>query len=324
MVLVAPLLELAVLLLTLALATLATIIVVSLFETLIRALSAVGLGGIVTDWLRSIEQALTSGLGSIERGVDAAIGHSWHAFARMADLVWRDIKEAAHSDWAIIESLAHLIGRVTHLHAIAHGLERAWHGIEHGVNSLERWAIRQEHRIHKIEHDIAHGIGEDLLPRTKALEREVGRIDHTLIPDLTATIKAVKGDVSALRKWITANVPLVGTSVFAGAVAIALADLGLSGLRCSNFTRLLRKFGCGLGSLLDDLLGLVVAGIALEGVCEFLPLIEAAFGAIAGPLVHVLNEVPLGACETPPKDWAHLRVAAGPLPPAQTLGPLAQ
>ena len=122
--------------------------------------------------------------------------------------------------------------------------------------------------------------------------------------------------------WIRTHPLSAVSGVFAGAVAVALGRLGLGALRCSNFTNLLSRFGCGLGSLLDGLLGLVISGLVLTNICDMLGLLETAYGDVAGPLISFLTEIPLGGCEVPPKSWAQLAVAAGPLPPPQTLGAL--
>jgi hypothetical protein len=264
MVLVPALLELAVLLLTLALATLATIIVVALFETLIRALSSVGLGGIVTDWLRSIEQALTSGLGSIERGVDAAIGHSWHAFARMADLVWKEIKEAAHSDWAVIDSLAHTITRVLHLNRLTHDLARARTTVSKQVKTLEREYTHLRQREKALEEKVARGIGNDIRIHVRALERKVTKIAGTTIPAVEGEVAKAERDVSQLGRWIAGAFPIPRDLTFAGAIALALSSLGLGWLRCNSNPFNNNKNACGLWGDLAGLLGLVTAVLVAE------------------------------------------------------------
>jgi uncharacterized protein (UPF0335 family) len=281
-------------------------------------------GGHIAGAVDSVAQVISNAAGSLEHGADRLAGAAWHQLARYMDHLWTQL--VAHSG-AFVQMAQELL---RHAHALARlralvhkavgqaeafiprvkTLEREWHGIEHRVKALER--------------DLATGIGHDLRIEVKALDREVTGLEHKVIPSIRAAENALAHDISALGEYIRSHFLSSATDAITAAVAVGLAALGLAGLRCSNFRSLLSRFGCGLGTLLNDLLGLVIAGIFLEGVCEFLPLIEGAFGAVVGPITHLLNEVPLGACESRPSGWATLSVDSGPLPPAQTLGPLAQ
>jgi hypothetical protein len=188
------------------------------------------------------------------------------------------------------------------------------------VKRLEKEYVGIEHQVKTLEREL-RGI-DDAGVRAKLghIEAELNTIRGKTLPGISTTADNAYADVNDLAGWLGLRFPLTNTFTFAGAVAVALGALGLGGLSCSNFKNLFSRFGCGLGTLLNDLLGIMIAGLALESVCEFLPLLEDAFGAVAGPLVNVLNDVPLGACEQVPASWAQFNVPAGPLPPAQTLG----
>ena len=279
-------------------------------------------GGYLAGALDSIARAITSAAGAIMGGIDHLIGATWHLFATYLDRTFNQLE--AHS--SVIAHLAELVGKgiysITGLRALVHGAVRTIHGIEHGVKTLERDFKGIEHDVRTIEKSLAHGIGNDVLPRLRTLEREVGKVENVVIPGIRGIANTAENEVTALRKWITANMPLASTLTFAGAVAWALGSLGLGALRCRGFTNLLGKWGCGLGGLLDALLGLAISALALESVCATLPILETAFGDVVGPITHLLTEVPLGGCETPPAGWASLSVKMGPVPPPQTLGAL--
>lgn len=280
------------------------------------------IGGKLSDAVKAMASAISNAASAIEGGADHLIGAAWHALSRYVDKLFEQF--VAHS--RVLVHLARVVGELVYSHSglksfvksvavaahdalkLADKLQKEYHGIEHRVRTIER--------------EIAAGIGSDVLPRIKTLEREVANVEGKVIPAVEGAEKALANDITALGEWVRANFVSTATDAISAAVAVALAALGLGGLRCSNFTGLLSKWGCGLGRLLDDLLGLMIAGLALEAICDFLPLVEAVFGAIVGPTVHLLNEVPLGSCETMPADWSDLHVAAGPLPPPQTLGTL--
>lgn len=298
----------------------------AMFGAVIDAVNAAHipyLGGYIHDGLHAMEQAIDNALGSVENGIDSLMGSCWHRFAQLNNWLWDEFKN--HS---LIGSLtAQLVGELTHgyhyLHNIALGNTQAHAHDAARIKSLEREYRGIEGQVKTLERDYSHGIGHDVLPRLKTLEREAARIENVQLPAAIAAQRQADSAISNLYDWAKGKASLIGVGTFSFAVAVALDALGLAALKCTNFKNLLGRFGCGLGTLLNDLLGLAIAGIALESVCEFLPEVEAAFGAVAGPMVHILNEVPLGACETVPDGWATLTVKRGPLPPRQTLGRLA-
>jgi hypothetical protein len=272
--------------------------------------------------IKSLVQPLSNAIGKAFAKTEQLIGASWHVLAHYSERVWHSI-ETGQS----INSTAAKVA-VTHATAInqlaarwrsqratvtAHTaevkrLEKEYHGIEARIKTLER-----EYK----------GIDETGV-RTKLnhINAELETLRKTTIPGIRTTADNAYSDINTLEGWLGISIPRIGATTFASVVAVALGTLGLGGLRCNNFRNLLSKFGCGLGTLLNDLLGLMASLIALEAVCEFLPVIEGAFGLVIGPMVHLLNEVPLGKCEQPDPKWATLSVANGPLPPPQNLGTL--
>jgi hypothetical protein len=305
--------------LALALAWLSLKIVQALFGPL-AGIPAIG--SAIVKLEKVIARSIANACGSIASGVDHVVGGSLHSIARLSDAIAGKVRQHANLLLGIASFLPPLAIAVSGIRALVRSihttsthqgarikkLEREYHGIEHQVKVLER-----EFK----------GIDETgIRSQLKALDKEIAAIETQTIPAIRSRVAADEGAFAGLESWLGIK---AGVNYKAWSIALAttlLGALGLGGLRCSNFGRLLNKWGCGLGTLLDDLIGLALSALALEAVCEFLPLIEAAFGAIAGPMVHLLNEVPLGACEKPPPGWANLSVAAGPLPPAQTLGTL--
>lgn len=198
---------------------------------------------------------------------------------------------------------------------------------------LPRWF---NHAVHYVGRT-----ADSALKRSEAFTRgEVARVEHDARVAEATAIEAAHAAAHALA-WAEAEVRQIDKDIarLAGKVAslargLTVAEVvaligatiaglpGIDALRCTGLGALMGKRGCGLWKLVDDLLGLAVAALALESVCEFLPFVEGAFGAVVGPMTHLLTEVPLGSCERVPDTWAMLSVATGPLPPAQKLGTL--
>jgi hypothetical protein len=197
------------------------------------------------------------------------------------------------------------------------------------------WLPRAEHAVfsrahHAFEVVIGHErrqVAEEIKVTRRVIhstetkvENQVKAVAGTLAHELPA-VRGLERDFTGLKKRLhslektlspAALVALIGATIF--------QTFGLEWLRCKSNPFHGNKNACGLWGDLSGLLGLFAAALALESVCEFLGLLEDAFGAVVGPIVHLLNEVPLGACEQVPDEWAALSVKAGPLPPRQSLG----
>jgi len=279
-------------------------------------------GGTIADGIESVAQSIAGALGGVESGIDSAIGASWHELARLVDELWHVIEESAGGYAALAEYVAKLVYAHSGLRSLVHSIEATVHGIEHGVRDLERVYRGIEAKVRRIENDVVNGIGHDLRLGLQKVEKTVNAIANGTIPALSRGIDGVDNSLTQLQNFIKA---IPGVSYLDWAAGIVAAAVGLdvlNGLRCPQFGRLMRKWGCGLGSILDGLLGLVVSGLILTNICDVLGLLESAYGDVAGPLISFLTEIPLGGCEVPPASWAVLAVPAGPLPPAQTLGAL--
>jgi hypothetical protein len=133
----------------------------------------------------------------------------------------------------------------THARSVGHALDRH----KARVNPILR------HHTHAIDVTLPRDIGR-VRTREGELSRDLGKLrDRT---------KAIEDGALGTFRWIRAHPFSAATGVFAGAVAIALSRLGLGNLRCKNFRNLLNNWGCGLGSALGDLLGLVAAVLAVS------------------------------------------------------------
>ena len=265
--------------------------------------------------LAKIGQALLAPLNDFVTGTDAHVGLSFHQLAR---LVRRTYAEVA----ALSQTTALLAKALTGA-ATSRDLGTLWHALTVRAQAIAHQLDVLRANVKTTAVGLAHRIDGAVLPRVRGLEHE---LDHVIDPEIAGLRKRTRTlEEEALRtfRWFKVHKWLATEAAFAGAVALALSRLGAGWIRCSSARSFFKNRGCGVWHLFDDLLGLLADAIVLANICDVLPFIEDAFGAIEGPLVSFLTEIPLGDCEKPPKKWAALDVQPATLPPPQTLGTLA-
>lgn len=213
-------------------------------------------GGKLSDAVKSMAQAITSACGQLMSGTESVVGGGLHWIARHIE-TWLN-QFVAHA--TVIAHLAQIVGNeiysVSGLRALVHNLTRAWHGIEHGIRTLTREYHGLEHDVRALERELAKGIGNDVLPRIRTLEKEVAHVKNVAIPDIRGIANTAETEVTDLEKWIAKNLPAIGTTAFVGAIAAALSSIGLGWLRCSSNPFNNNKNACGLWSILGRVLGL--------------------------------------------------------------------
>lgn len=263
-------------------------------------------GGKLSDAVKSMAQAITGACGQLLSGTESVVGGGLHWLARHFE-TWLN-QFVAHA--TVLARLAQIVGNavydVSGLRALVHGLTRLYHGIEHRVKALEREWHGIEHRVKVLEQDVAKGIGSDVLPRIKTLEREIGRVERQTIPAIRSDVATAENNITALGEYIRANFLSDTTDAITAAVAVGLAALGLGGLRCNSLLNSLRKRGCGLWSGLEDLFGLLIDGLIFLDLCHVIPTIEGLFADLEAPLVDLVSAAANAACAHPPSGWVEL------------------
>ncbi len=246
------------------------------------------LGKVLSRSLLDVEHKITSVMGRAAVALESKIGASWHATARLIDHIGREI-----------EAHAHLIGQLALLLPFAGQVDAVYRL----VRFLQRRARAFERELVGIGHDVLgrvraveRGIGADVLPRIRGLERE---IDHAVTHDvgaLRARTKALEREYERLYKWMRSHPWTAVTGAFVGAVAIALARLGLDWIRCPTAKAVFKKRGCNLWRDLDRLLGLVGEVALVTNICQVIPWLEEGFSVVAAPLVSTLTGIGAGLC----------------------------
>jgi len=113
---------------------------------------------------------------------------------------------------------------------------------------------------------------------------------------LVQRARALEREYERLYKWMRSHPWTAVTGAFVGAVAIALARLGLDWIRCPTAKAVFKKRGCNLWRDLDRLLGLVGEVALVTNICQVIPWLEEGFSVVAAPLVSTLTGIGAGLC----------------------------
>lgn len=217
-------------------------------------------GNIVNDITGPVFRAVERGLADVAIGVQGAIGFYWHGLGFLAGWLAREVRSHAHLLLAIAEGTL----------PIGWGY-LAWHEfgrLRQLLHLLGRGIDRVDHRIDTLLGSLAERIDARVLPRIRAIDHT---IDHTLRPDiagLRARTRTILDELGRVWERLRRLEKLLGTAAFAEAVAVALATLGVSWIRCRNWKRIGRGV-CGLpGDLLDFLLVDGIVALAATDLCD--------------------------------------------------------
>ena len=304
--------------LALALAYLSLQIVKALFGPL-DGLPVVG--AYIAKLDHAISQSVANACGTIVHPVDIAIGRSLAGIASLISRVGIFFRSAARVGFGTAELAAALAYAYHGVRSLSHDLTARFHGIDVRIRDLTKEWHGIEHRVTALENDLTKGIGHDLRATVNALDKELARVEHTVIPSLREAEAEAQTAISDLYSWARGKADLIGIGTFAGAVAIALTALGLGGLRCSSLLRSLGSRGCGFWSGLENLLGLFVDGILLTDLCAIIPETVQVFSLVEGELTGLIAQAADAICSKQPASWPVLNVAPTARPPAQTFDP---
>lgn len=307
--------------LVLALALCAKQIVNALFSPLTHIKY---IGGAIAGVLDAATSTVQQACYSILRPFDKAVGKSLHAMARLIDsgaLVFKDTAKAVFDTAELLGAAVVSIHGLRNLISHVRGLTAS---VGSTVKTLSRGYHALVNRVTNLEKALAHGIGHGVVERLKRLEKTVYHSVDKRLDTLESEVTAIPQDITNYLQGIGLDISKADTIAFAGAVAAALSYLGLGGLRCNSLLRSLGNRGCGLWSGLEDVLALFVDAVIFVDLCKIIPAATGLFSEFEAPLTELISGAANAACAQIPTDWAVPMVAAGPLPPPQTLGPLAQ
>ncbi len=307
----APLSPFVAAIVALGLAALLTLLTLALVSFLSKAPI---IGGWISNKATIAEQAISHALGEAFSGIDSFIGGCLHTLANFADGIWGGIRRHANLILALAGPVSTLWYAYAGIKDLVHRLTRTNAHADTRLKAVQQELVRLEHREKALRRELEKGIGEDVLPRIKSLDREIAKIRTQTIPAIRAADAQAESAISNLYDWAKGKAALLGVGTFAYAVA---ATIGLDlwkGLRCSSLLGSLNKRGCGLWQGLEDVLGLLIDGLVFLDLCHVIPLIEGVFAEFEAPLVDLVSAAANAACAQPPSGWVTLSAPPLSLP----------
>lgn len=248
----------------------------------------------------SLARGISNVCGKAIHLAEAAVGAAWHALARYLDTLWHTIEANAHIAALLAEEIGGQLAHVTGLSSLVHRLEKAWHGIEHGIKSLTREWHGIDRRVAKLERELAKGIGNDVRSQVKALEREFHRVTTKTIPAIESGVTTAENEVTQLSDYIANNFVTEAELATAATAATILAAGGLSWLRCNSNPFSNNHGACGLWSQLAKLLPLgVLLGLGFD-FPEFVKAGEIVAEGIGAAVAGIEGVYPLALDPLPP------------------------
>jgi uncharacterized protein YejL (UPF0352 family) len=207
------------------------------------------------------------------------MGAAFHELARVIDWLGREIWN--HSN--LIYTLSRLVlgNTVTAL------LQQFVAQLRHRVTAVEAYSRHLLHRMELAEKRLWHGIGNDVLPRIRSLERRFGRVIGRDLDVIRAREAGLEHGAIRTWKWIRAHPNALASTVFAGAVAWALARLGAGWVRCGNWRKIGRGVCAAPTGEIDALIALLAAGATVASFRELVKLGQQVERGVA----EVLQEV---------------------------------
>lgn len=217
-------------------------------------------GKIVSHKIEDIEHKIVSIIGGYGHHFENQFFTRWHSLAAMLRQWAAQIEDTSVTVWHVGRAVAKLtgelaLGNTKGLHAYLHRLEKYINGVI---------AARLAH-VGKIA---GHAAPASV---TRAVGALAGELDHVIewdLPKLRARTRRVEDSLDRLWKRVKGLDKVVVDTAVVGAVAVALARLGLGWLRCTSVKNLGKKIGCGGFAALDDLLFGAVTALAVTDICE--------------------------------------------------------
>lgn len=219
------------------------------------------------------EQRLNNYLAGQVAALETAVAESWHNLAHAVVLTGRALEATAAAVWRV----AWYVEVKFPLKVISYLAHEGVKGARAILKRIEAQTVRVQTVVRVIEHPLSGPIAAGVKAGTRAivgelsaLERWIGSEGRVAYHDATVTLPHDIAGLRArdlslsrlyerLRAWVKRHDTLLGAGALTAAVAYALARLGGTWIRCSNW-RKIGKAGCNLPiGLLEDLLALSLA-----------------------------------------------------------------
>jgi hypothetical protein len=261
-----------------------------------------------------VEAKITNLLGSAANALDKYIGWTWHNLSALVRWFGHEIEGLAHDLWLMAAVIPGLVSQVV-LHrfvgAVLHPIRT--------VQEIERQLLRAERAaLAAIRHTVIEGVW----PRLHGLEHGLERVIEHDIASLRARTHALERKTAREFRWLRTRPWLVVTTAFVGAVAIALAKMGLGCLTGRNGKRLVRGICRIPTGLLDGLLGLGFGLFAFSHICDLIRGLVPLAQKVLPALISVLSAPAAALCDGAHSAAPPLAIETTALPPVASPLPL--
>lgn len=249
-----------------------------------------GIGGVLSSPVNKVVHWMEHEFATAEAYLDGVLSNYIHQLGLLFAWMVREIRETSHLLYVLSTAMVghEALRAIDATLGLVHRLEvRVAHTLDHALGQLRHFESELAHavnsRIGGAVHTLIKPITADLGALDRFARSRVGALERGV--DI-----AIPGALHGLREWahglsreydalwhrIRRAEALIGTTAFAGAVAIALSTLGVEWIRCRNWRRVGRGV-CGMPSaLIEGLFGVALEAFLVADLCHFARLIEAA------------------------------------------------
>jgi hypothetical protein len=224
-------------------------------------------GARVAGQLGAVEQRINNYMSQAVATCDRQIGAGFHALARLVDWLGRELNSHANMI-SLLASL--LIGRTPV--EVARKLIAELRRLLHGTHATASHAVT---RIVRIEKVVRAGIGNDVLPQIRSLDRELGQVVTGDLPAIRATEAKLGRELGSLSRWAHQHITALTGAALVAPVAVALARLGGTWIRCENWKGIGRSVCALPASLLAELFSDAIEAFIVADLCDFVTLAGA-------------------------------------------------
>jgi hypothetical protein len=289
-----------------------------------------GIGGVLSSPVNQVLHWMEHEFGAAEAALDGILSQYLHELGVLWQWLADEVRNNAHLLYTLStvmlgsEAMKALDRTIGYVHRVVVRLD---HVVGNAIADIQRIELEFEHAISsriggavrtltRPIYGELHGLERLTLPRIEAYGKAIEHAIPQSIAGVRAWARGLEDEYAALYHRIARLEARVGSTAIAGTVALALAGLGISWVRCRNWRRIGRGV-CGLpDALIEGLFLGAVEAFLVTDLCYFARVVEAeaiALEPVLNELVNVQRFICLGGGASYPSGIvpADLRGAGG-------------
>lgn len=245
-------------------------------------------GKLISHSLKKIEQRISHGLGTAERGLDKAVALGWHNLARLVHYVALEIAGAAESAYHLAQQARAFVRH-----------REVTHEIRANVKPVRAKATTAAQQA-RLARQGVKAVGQEAAVAAKGAH--IARAQAASLSSrwwrtrVNTRLRQNELALARVWRWVRARPQSLTTAAFIGATAWALSKVGAGWIRCNNWRRLGREVCRWPASRITSLLGLLATVWAIAHIRTVAEYAEAVSEEVARDLLKVAGAV------DPPRD----------------------